>query len=182
MALYHHKSFHAFTSHKSTIQEMGTRIAWCLLFWVYTCSLSLGSLKHTLYRTCRWRGALPQPSIMADLSKPRLGYSMRLFTYTSEVYFESSILKREAKQPQTKRNKWNEFRPKAVHLLDKPGDLNENDFVPDYAATDNMILLKGYFELGMGQSESEIRESITEILKQRFPFVRPDYFCQFIQS
>lgn len=62
MALYHHKSFHAFTSHKSTIQEMGTRIAWCLLFWVYTCSLSLGSLKHTLYRTCRWRGAQPQPS------------------------------------------------------------------------------------------------------------------------
>ena len=34
----------------------------------------------------------------ADLSKPRLGYSMRLFTYTSEVYFESSILKREAKR------------------------------------------------------------------------------------
>lgn len=98
MALYHHKSFHAFTYHKSTIQEMGTRIAWCLLFWVYTCSLSLGSLKHTLYRTCRWRGAQPQPSIMADLSKPRLGYSMRLFTYTSEVYFESSILKREAKR------------------------------------------------------------------------------------
>ena len=79
--------------------------------------------------------------------------------------------------PQTKRNKGNEFRPKAVHLLDKPGDLDENDFVPDYAATDNMILLKGYFELGIGQSESEIRESIAEILKQRFPFVRPDYFC-----
>ena len=39
-----------------------------------------------------------------------------------------------------------------------------------------MILLKGYFELGTGQSESEIRESITEILKQRFPFVRPDHF------
>ena len=37
-----------------------------------------------------------------------------------------------------------------------------------------MILLKGYFELGAGQSESEIRKSITEVLEQRFPFVRPD--------
>ena len=39
-----------------------------------------------------------------------------------------------------------------------------------------MILLKGYFELGAGQSESEIRKSITEVLEQRFPFVRPDHF------
>ena len=69
-----------------------------------------------------------------------------------------------------------ELHPKAVHLLDKPKDLDENGFVPDYAVTDDMILLKGYFELGTGQSESEIRESITEILKQRFPFVRPDHF------
>ena len=38
-----------------------------------------------------------------------------------------------------------------------------------------MILLKGYFELRAGQSESEIRKSIiTEVLEQRFPFVRPD--------
>ena len=28
-----------------------------------------------------------------------------------------------------------------------------------------MILLKGYFELGAGQSESEIRKSITEVLE-----------------
>ena len=39
-----------------------------------------------------------------------------------------------------------------------------------------MILLKGYFELRAGQSESEIRKSITEVLEQRFPFVRPDHF------
>ena len=38
-----------------------------------------------------------------------------------------------------------------------------------------MILLKGYFELGAGQSESEIRKSITQVLEQRFPFVRPDH-------
>lgn len=69
-----------------------------------------------------------------------------------------------------------ELHPKAVHLLDKPEDLDENGFVPDYPVTDDMILLKGYFELGTGQSESEIRESITEVLKQRFPFVRPDHF------
>ena len=59
-----------------------------------------------------------------------------------------------------------ELHPKALHLLDKPKDLNENGFVPDCAVTDNMILLKSYFELGTGQSESKFRESITEILKQ----------------
>lgn len=69
-----------------------------------------------------------------------------------------------------------ELHPKAVHLLDKPKDLDGKCFVPDCAVTDNTILLKGYFELWKGQLESEIRESITEILKQRFPFVRPDHF------
>ena len=59
-----------------------------------------------------------------------------------------------------------EFHPKAVYLLDKPDDLDENGFVPDYAVSDDMILLKGYFELGAGQSETEIRKSITEVLKQ----------------
>lgn len=54
--------------------------------------------------------------------------------------------------------------------------MDENGFVPDYAVTDDMVLLKGYFELGTGHSESEIRESITEVLKQRFPFVRPEHF------
>ena len=43
-----------------------------------------------------------------------------------------------------------EFHPKAVYLLDKPEDLDENGFVPDYAVTDDMILLKGYFDLGAG--------------------------------
>ncbi|RMX51820.1 hypothetical protein pdam_00021966 [Pocillopora damicornis] len=62
------------------------------------------------------------------------------------------------------------WRFKAVHLLDKPKDLDEDGFVPDCAVTDNMILLKSYFELGTGQSESKFRESITEILKQ------PDHF------
>ena len=38
-----------------------------------------------------------------------------------------------------------EFHPKAVYLLDKPDDLDENGFVPDYAVSDDMILLKGYF-------------------------------------
>ena len=67
-----------------------------------------------------------------------------------------------------------EFHPKAIHLLDKADE--DNGLVPDYTVTEEMILLKGYFELGTGQSEGEIRESITEVLKQRFPFVRPDHF------
>ena len=41
---------------------------------------------------------------------------------------------------------------------------------------DNMILLKGFIELGTGQSEDQIRQSITDVLKQRFPFVRPEHF------
>ena len=59
-----------------------------------------------------------------------------------------------------------ELHSQAVHLLDKPKHLDENGFVPDCAVTDNMILLKSYFELGTGQSERKFRESITEILKQ----------------
>ena len=39
-----------------------------------------------------------------------------------------------------------------------------------------MILLKGFIEMGTGQTEAEIRESINELLKQRFPLVRPDHF------
>ena len=39
-----------------------------------------------------------------------------------------------------------------------------------------MILLKGFIEIGTGQTEAEIRESINELLKQRFPLVRPDHF------
>ena len=39
-----------------------------------------------------------------------------------------------------------------------------------------MILLKGYIELGTGHSEREIRQSITDVLKQHLPFVRPEHF------
>ena len=59
-----------------------------------------------------------------------------------------------------------EFHPKAAYLLDKFEDLHENGFVPDYAVTDAMILLKDYFELGAGQLESKIRKRITEVLEQ----------------
>ena len=45
-----------------------------------------------------------------------------------------------------------------------------------YAVNDNIILLKGFIELGTGQSEDQIRQSITDVLKQRFPFLRPEYF------
>ena len=72
-----------------------------------------------------------------------------------------------------------EFHPKAIHVLEKPEyDLlaEEGSYVPDYAVNDNMILLKGYIELGTGQSEREIRQSITDVLKQRFPFLRPEHF------
>ena len=72
-----------------------------------------------------------------------------------------------------------EFNPKAVHLLDIPdADLDDEPggYIPDYTLKDEMVLLKGYFELGTQQEESEIRESITEVLKQRFPFVRSTHF------
>ena len=71
-----------------------------------------------------------------------------------------------------------EFYQKAVHLLDKPGDENEirDNYISDYSIKDDMILLKGFIEIGTGQTEAEIRESINELLKQRFPLVRPDHF------
>lgn len=71
-----------------------------------------------------------------------------------------------------------EFYPKAVHLLDKATAEHEgpDNYIPEYAIKDDMILLKGFIELGTGQTEAEIRESITEVLKQRFPFVKPDHF------
>ena len=74
-----------------------------------------------------------------------------------------------------------EFHPKAIYVLEKPeydllAEYGSYMYVPDYAVNDNMILLKGYIELGTGQSEHEIRQSITNVLKQRFPFVRPQHF------
>lgn len=71
------------------------------------------------------------------------------------------------------------FHLKAVDLLDisdpefddKPGS-----YSPDKTLKDEMVLLKGYFELGMQQKKSEIRESITKVLKQRFPFVKSTHF------
>ena len=80
------------------------------------------------------------------------------------------------KGKQKKSSSKQEFLPKAIHLLDKPEYQNHASYVPDYAVTDDMILLKGFFELGTGQSESEIRDSITDVLKQRFQFVRSDHF------
>ena len=46
----------------------------------------------------------------------------------------------------------------------------------DYAVNNNTILLAGYIELCTGQWEREIRQSITDVLKQHFPFVRPEHF------
>ena len=111
--------------------------------------------------------ATPGPS--SSLSSPQTGQTgkKRPAAATSHPWRLKGKQKKQMKQ---------EFHPKAVYLLDKPDDLDENGFVPDYAVTDDMILLKGYFELGAGQSESEIRKSITEVLEQRFPFVRPDHF------
>ena len=68
-----------------------------------------------------------------------------------------------------------ELHPKAVHLLDKPKDLDENGFVPDCAVTNNMILLKGYSELRTGQLESEIRESIRDT-EAAIPFCKTRSF------
>ena len=44
-----------------------------------------------------------------------------------------------------------------------------------YAVNENIILLKGFIELGTGQSEDQIRQSITDVVKQRFPFLRPEH-------
>ena len=43
--------------------------------------------------TCRWRRAQPRPPVMADLPKPRLGYSLPPFTYTGVDYFGPILVK-----------------------------------------------------------------------------------------
>lgn len=88
------------------------------------------------------------------------------------------------KKGKQKMPKQQEFTPKAIHLLDMytpPCDSDEepgcsNQFVPDYTLKDEDVLLKGYFELGNAQSEVEIRESICEVLRQRFPLIECQHF------
>ena len=55
--------------------------------------------------------------------------------------------------------------PKAVHLLDKPLNkyIGVDDYITDYPIKDDMVLLKCYIEIGTGQTEQEIRESITDV-------------------
>ena len=80
------------------------------------------------------------------------------------------------KRPATSQHPWRlkkgkqkklqqEFYPKAVHLLDKPADEHKgpDNYIPDYSIRDDMTLLKCYIEIGTLQTETEIRESITEV-------------------
>jgi hypothetical protein len=60
-----------------------------------------------------------------------------------------------------------QFYPKAVHLLDKPLEeyIGLDDYISDYPIKDDMVLLKCFVEIGTGQKEEEIRQSITEVYK-----------------
>ena len=69
------------------------------------------------------------------------------------------------KKGKQKKTLQQQFYTKAVHPLDKPLDeyIGVNDVISDYSIKDDMVLLKCYVEIGTGQTEEEIRESITEV-------------------
>ena len=79
-----------------------------------------------------------------------------------------------------------EFKPKAIHLMDMPEqeldkDQPRSSYIGEYILNEEMVLVKGSFELGNCQNEAEIHENITGLLKQRFPFIRSVHF-DFVKS
>ena len=72
-----------------------------------------------------------------------------------------------------------QIHPKEIHLLDMPNvDSAEgkSKCADSYVISDEMVLLKGFVELGTEQKEDEIRNSIMELLVQRFPLTKPNNF------
>ena len=61
-------------------------------YWVLKGVRAVRKVSHSC-RTCRWRRSQPRPPVMADLPKPRLGYSLPPFTNTGVDYFGPIFVK-----------------------------------------------------------------------------------------
>jgi hypothetical protein len=72
----------------------------------------------------------------------------------------------------------NQIVTKSVCLLDAPPDEFDDGCctIPDYSLVDDMIILKGYCDLGTSYSEADIRKEISEILQQKFPAITTGLF------
>ena len=75
----------------------------------------------------------------------------------------------------------NQMITKSVCLLDTPPNFDEMDDessinIPDYPLVNNMILIKGYCDIGTSYCEQDIRKEIAEILQQKFPAITEGLF------
>lgn len=64
--------------------------------------------------------------------------------------------------------------PKTVWLLDKPNDdveISPDGDCEDYSITDEMVLLKGEFDLVSNQKEEDIRRELEGIFKRKYPCI-----------
>ena len=117
--------------------------------------------------------SLPSTSGLVSSSPSTSSFRARASSYGHSWRFKKGKQKMPPKQ---------EFSPKAIHLLDMymASDHDEycddENFIPDYPVKEEYILLKGYFELGTAQTEKEIRNSICEVIKQRFPYIESHHF------
>lgn len=74
-----------------------------------------------------------------------------------------------------------EFRPKAIHLLDMymVADHDKHcheDFIADYPVKEKYILLN--IELGTAKTQNETQNSICEVIKQRFATLKATIFSR----
>lgn len=64
--------------------------------------------------------------------------------------------------------------PKTVWLLDKPNDdvkvIPGGDY-EDYSITDEMVLLKGEFDLISNEKEEDVRRELEGIIKLKYPCI-----------
>ena len=75
----------------------------------------------------------------------------------------------------------NQMITKSVCLLDTPPNFDEMDDessvnIPDYPLVNDMILIKGYCDIGTSYCEQDIRKEIAEILQQKFPAITEGLF------
>ncbi|KAJ7318913.1 hypothetical protein OS493_036904 [Desmophyllum pertusum] len=62
--------------------------------------------------------------------------------------------------------------PKTVWLLDKPSkevEIGDDGEYEDYSVTDDIVLLKGEFDLVSNHKEEDIRRELEEIFSRKFP-------------
>ena len=121
---------------------------------------------------------MPSPSGINSISLPStsgLASSRQSSSISSGAKASSHSHPWRLKKGKQKMPPKQEFRPKAIHLLDMymVADHDKHcdeDFIADYPVKDKYILLN--IELGTAQTQNETQSSICEVIKQRFPTLK----------